>query len=71
MRKKQFLLFDSVSNDKIIISVFRKTENKTKQQKPFTIYFTLLPKDKKLVVVMHAEKSKISIVLTVLKTVYW
>lgn len=68
---KKFILFDGTPNDKITNSVFGNTENKTKQQKPFSIYFTLLLKEKQLVVVMHAENSKISVILTVLKTVNW
>lgn len=62
--EKKKKLFDGTPNDKIISSIFGKTENQTKQQKPFTIYFTLLLKEKHLVVVTHSENSKISVVLT-------
>lgn len=47
----------------------QKTKPKNRNLLPFTSPF--LAKDKQLVAVMHAENSKISIVLTVMKTVNW
>lgn len=44
VRKNNFLLFDGISSDQTMSSVFGKTENKTKKQKPFAIYLTLFSK---------------------------